>query len=93
MYAEIETVISSYWSHRFINNMVDTLSKKVNSDLYITTPSAHESRRVALKSVVGVLSGNFKSGDTVKIQAWGNNLDLIDNDLKLTLELLSSDLN
>ena len=86
---ESEVVIGAIWSNRFINQMVDKLSKKASSSLYI---AKENSRQVAMKSVIGLLSGNFKEGDTVKITVIGEDESVLNNDLKLAEELLGGEL-
>ena len=85
---EKEAIINSAWSHRFINEMVDTLSKKTSSSLYITKG---DSRQIAMKSVIGLLSGDFKEGDTVKIIVIGEDENVVNNDLIFAEELLKGE--
>ena len=86
---ERESVISTTWTHRFINEMVDTLSKKTSSSLYITKG---DSRQIAMKSVIGLLSGNFKEGDEVKIIVIGDNDTAVSNDLQIAENLLKGEI-
>ncbi|MCL2109353.1 MAG: HPr family phosphocarrier protein [Oscillospiraceae bacterium] len=73
---------------RFISMMVDTLSKKAASSIYITKDN---SRQIAMKSVIGLLSGGFKAGDEVKLTAIGDGEDVVNRDLKLVEEMLKGE--
>jgi|GEM_PF-1581108 len=86
---ESNAVIGVRFNNQNINILVDTLSKKASSSVYITKEGS--SRQVAMKSVIGLLSGNFKEGDSVKITVIGDNSDNINQDLKLVEELLKGD--
>jgi phosphotransferase system HPr-like phosphotransfer protein len=73
------------WNNRFVNSMIDTLSRNASSSVYI---AKDQSRQVAMKSLIGLLSGNFKEGDEVKITAIADNEDTANHDLKLAEDLL-----
>jgi len=85
---ESQVVIGAIWSNRYINEMVDKLSKKASSSLYITKD---DSRQIAMKSVIGLLSGNFKEGETVKITVIGENEATVNNDLAFAKALLKGE--
>jgi len=87
---EKNVTIGAKWSNRDINQLVDTLSKKTTSSLYITKD---QSRQIAMKSVIGLLSGNFREGDVVKISAMGEDEGKIAKDLKIAEEILLGDYN
>ncbi|MDR2558711.1 MAG: HPr family phosphocarrier protein [Oscillospiraceae bacterium] len=87
---EKKVKISVDWNNRFVNSMIDTLSKKATSSVYI---AKDQSRQVAMKSLIGLLSGNFKEGDKVKLTAISDNEDTAQRDLKLAEELLKGELD
>ena len=89
MTGEKATVIKAGWSNRFINEMVDVLAKKTSTSIYITKD---DSRQIAMKSVIGLLSGNFKDGDTVKIIVIGDNETTVNHDLQLAEKLLNGEM-
>jgi phosphotransferase system HPr-like phosphotransfer protein len=82
---EKQVKIAVDWNNRFVNSMIDTLSREANSSLYI---AKDQSRQVAMKSLIGLLSGNFKEGDEVKITAISDNENTANYDLKLAEDLL-----
>jgi phosphotransferase system HPr-like phosphotransfer protein len=87
---EKQAVISADWSNRYVNSMIDALTKKAGSSVYI---AKDQSRQVAMKSLIGLLSGNFKEGDEVKITVIGENEDMVNRDMKLTERLLKGELD
>jgi len=87
--SENNVTIGSSFSSRYVTIMVDTISKKAQSSIYITKEG--DSRQVAMKSFIGLLSGNFKGGDTVKVTAIGDNEEQVGKDLKLAEELLKGE--
>ncbi|MDR2531622.1 MAG: HPr family phosphocarrier protein [Oscillospiraceae bacterium] len=86
--AESQTTIGADWNNRYVNLMIDTLTKKASSSVYI---AKDQSRQVAMKSLIGLLSGNFRQGDEVKITVIGENEDNARRDLKLAEELLKGE--
>ena len=88
---ESRVIIGAEWNNRYVNIMIDTLSKKAGSSVYITKEDS--SRQVAMKSLIGLLSGGFKTGDTVKLTVIGENEEKAKDDLKLAEDLLKGDYN
>jgi len=86
---ESQVVIGADWNNRYVNVMIDTLSKKATSSVYIT--KADSTRQVAMKSLIGLLSGGFKTGDEVKLTVIGEHEGNVRNDLKLAEDLLKGD--
>jgi phosphotransferase system HPr-like phosphotransfer protein len=86
---ESNVVIGAEWNNRYVNTMIDTLSKKAASSVYITKTDS--TRQVAMKSLIGLLSGGFKTGDTVKLTVIGEQEEKAKNDLKLAEQLLKGD--
>ena len=80
--------ITAEFDNRYINQMVDTLSKKTSSSIYITKDS---SRQIAMKSMIGLLSGGFKQGDEVKLTVIGDNENNVNRDMKIAAELLTGE--
>jgi len=85
---EKQAVIAIDWNNRTVNLMINTLTQKASSSVYI---AKDQSRQVAMKSLIGLLSGNFKEGDEVKITVIGENEDAANRDLKLAEELLKGE--
>jgi phosphotransferase system HPr-like phosphotransfer protein len=84
---EKQSIINAEWTKGYVNIMIDTLTKKAGSSVYI----AKDSRQVAMKSLIGLLSGNFKQGDEVKITVIGDDEDKVNHDLKLAEDMLKGD--
>lgn len=82
---EKQVIIEADWNNRYVNTMIDTLAKRASSSVYI---AKDQSRQVAMKSLIGLLSGNFKQGDEVRITAIADNEDSANRDLKLAEDLL-----
>jgi len=87
--AESLVVIGTEWNNRTVNAMIDALTKKTVSSIYITKEDS--TRQVAMKSLIGLLSGGFKKGDTVKLVVIGENKDTVKRDLELAEELLEGE--
>ena len=83
---ESKAIINTEWDNRYINQLVDILAKRTASSLYIATKDS--SRQVAMKSLIGLLSGGFKTGDEVKIVVIGDNENNVNNDMKIAEQLL-----
>ncbi|MCL2697466.1 MAG: HPr family phosphocarrier protein [Oscillospiraceae bacterium] len=82
---EKQVKIAVDWNNRFVNVMIDTLSKRASSSVYI---AKDQSRQIAMKSLIGLLSGNFKEGDEVKLTVISDREDAAHRDLKLAEDLL-----
>jgi phosphotransferase system HPr-like phosphotransfer protein len=86
---EKQVIIEAQWNNRYVNSMIDTLTKRTSSSIYIT--KADSTRQVAMKSLIGLLSGGFQTGDAVRISVIGENEQSVEDDLKLAEELLKGD--
>ena len=85
---ENQITITAEFDNRYINQMVDTLAKKTSSSIYIAKDS---SRQVAMKSLIGLLSGGFKKGDEVKLTVISEDEHIANRDLKLVEGLLNGE--
>lgn len=86
---ENQVIISTEWNNRFVNQLVDTLQRSASSSIYIAT--GDNSRKIAMKSLIGLLSGGFKKGDEVKIIVIGDNEHNVSRDLKLVEDMLKGE--
>lgn len=85
---EKQMTVGVDFNNRNVNTIIDTLSKDASSSVYI---SKDNSRQVAMKSLIGLLSGGFKAGDEVRLTVIGDHEDIVKRDLELAEELLKGE--
>ncbi|MCL2020355.1 MAG: HPr family phosphocarrier protein [Oscillospiraceae bacterium] len=86
---EKHSVIAVDWSSRYVNSMIEILTAKADSNIYI---AKEKSRQVAMKSLIGLLSGNFKEGDEVKITVIGDNEERANRDMLIAEGMLRGEI-